>query len=194
MNVTRDVMMDLLPAYFSGEASEDTRRLMEAYFRENPDFERIARRAASPLEALRAASPVAAEAEREKRDLQWVHEELFRRRLWFGLALVFTVAPLFSVFSKGHLDWTTIRNALWLTVSFWSFAALFWTNYFMPLRRRTLTLVWAIFTTLFPLVFTFHLFLPGWQTGSSSTWGASAVLWIGAIVFWIQYFRIRSPR
>ena len=193
MNVTRDVMTDLLPVYLSGEASEDTRRLMEDYFHENPDFERIARRAATPLETLRAASPVAPEAEREKHDLQWVREELFRRRLMFGLALVFTVAPLFPVYSKGHLDWTTIRSAPWLAVSFWSFAALFWASYFIRLRRRTLALVWAIFTTLFPLVFTFHLFLPGWQIGSSSTWGASAVLWFGAIVLWIQYFRLR-PR
>ena len=43
MNITRDVMVDMLPVYFSGEASEDTKRLMEEYFRANPDFERIAR-------------------------------------------------------------------------------------------------------------------------------------------------------
>jgi hypothetical protein len=194
MNVTREVMTDLLPVYFSGEASEDTKRLMEDYFREDPEFERIARKAATPLETLRAAALEAPEAEKEKCDLQWAREELFRRRLMFGLALVFTVAPLLPAYIQGHLDWTTIRNGPWLAVSFWSFAALFWASYFIPLRRRTLALVWAIFTTLFPLVSTFHLFLPGWQTGSSSTWSGSAVLWFGAIVFWIQYFRIRPQK
>ena len=29
MNVTREVMTDLLPVYFSGEASEDTKQLVE---------------------------------------------------------------------------------------------------------------------------------------------------------------------
>jgi hypothetical protein len=194
MNVTRDVVTDLLPVYFSGEASEDTKRLMEDYFRENPDFERIARGAARPLETLRAAPPVAADAEKEKRDLQWVREELFRRRLMFGLALVFTFAPLIPVYSQGHWDWMTIRSALWLAVSFWSFAALFWAAYLIRLRRRTLALVWAIFTTFFPLVFTFHLFLPGWQIGSSGTWGAAAVMWFFAIALWIQFIRLRPQK
>ena len=55
MNVTREVVTDLLPIYFSGEASGDTKVLVEDYFRQDPDFERIARSAATPLETLRAA-------------------------------------------------------------------------------------------------------------------------------------------
>ena len=89
MNVTREVMTDLLPVYFSGEASEDTKQLVENYFRENPDFERIARGAAKPLEQLRSAAPVRAEVEREKCDLQWARKEFFRRRMSFGMALFF---------------------------------------------------------------------------------------------------------
>jgi hypothetical protein len=60
MNVTREVVTDLLPIYFSDEASADTKVLVEQYFRQDPDFERIARRAAMPLETLRAAVPIAA--------------------------------------------------------------------------------------------------------------------------------------
>jgi hypothetical protein len=72
MNVTREVVTDLLPIYFSGEASADTKVLVEDYFRQDPDFERIARRAATPLETLRAAPPIAASSQREKRDLESV--------------------------------------------------------------------------------------------------------------------------
>src|ERR1700734_2448552 len=103
MNVTRDVMTDLLPVYFSDEASEDTKRLMEEYFRENPDFERIARRAVTPLDELRNAAPVLPEAEREKQDLEWIREELFRRRLAFGLALLFILAPSLTPSPTGNL-------------------------------------------------------------------------------------------
>ena len=53
MNITREVVMDLLPIYFSGEASSDTKSLVEEYFRDNPDFERMARSAGTPLETLR---------------------------------------------------------------------------------------------------------------------------------------------
>src|SRR5207244_11698941 len=59
MNVTREVVTDLLPIYFSGEARGDRKPLVEDYFRQYPDFERIARSAATPLETLRAATPIA---------------------------------------------------------------------------------------------------------------------------------------
>jgi hypothetical protein len=39
MKLEREVIVDLLPAYFSGEASAATRALVEEYFREHPDFE-----------------------------------------------------------------------------------------------------------------------------------------------------------
>src|SRR5690242_2185217 len=79
MNVTREVVTDLLPIYFSGEASGDTKVLVEDYFRQDPDFERLARSAATPLETLRAATPIAAGAEKEKRDLESVLWGLRRR-------------------------------------------------------------------------------------------------------------------
>ena len=42
MNLTQEVVTDLLPIYFSGEASSGTKSLVEEYFRDHPDFERIA--------------------------------------------------------------------------------------------------------------------------------------------------------
>ena len=44
MTVTRDVIYDLLPGYFSGDASPDTRALVEAFFLTDPEFGRMARR------------------------------------------------------------------------------------------------------------------------------------------------------
>jgi len=44
MNVTRDVIYDLLPAYFSGDASPDTQALVEEFFVTDPEFGRMARR------------------------------------------------------------------------------------------------------------------------------------------------------
>src|SRR5215831_16890442 len=87
MNVTREVVTDLLPVYFSGEASRDTKVLVEDYFRQHPDFERIARTAATPLEILRAAKPITAGPEKEKRDLESVRWGLQRRKVLFGVSL-----------------------------------------------------------------------------------------------------------
>jgi anti-sigma factor RsiW len=37
-NVTRDVIADLYPLYVSGDASPDTRRLIEAFLSQDPEF------------------------------------------------------------------------------------------------------------------------------------------------------------
>jgi len=189
MNVTRDVLTDLLPVYFSGEASEDTKRLMEEYFRENPDFERIARKTATPLEDLRMTAPVAPEAEREKYDLQWAREELFRRRVFFATALLFTLAPLMALYRDGRLVWTAILNDPWLLALCWSLGALCWFQYFARPSRRTSAMVSSIYFALLPLVFAFHLFLPGWQTGLSHRLALAVVMWVNASAIWASYLR-----
>src|SRR5258708_22942308 len=38
MNVTREVINDLWPLYAAGEASADTRALVEVFLRQDPDF------------------------------------------------------------------------------------------------------------------------------------------------------------
>jgi anti-sigma factor RsiW len=44
MKVTRDVIYDLLPQYFAGEVSADTRALIEEFFATDPEFGRMAER------------------------------------------------------------------------------------------------------------------------------------------------------
>lgn len=159
MNVTRDVMNDLLPVYFSGEASEDTRALMEEYFRENPEFERMARGAAKPLDTLRSVTTVSPEVLKEKRDLECVHREMHRRKVAFGLALFFTLAPLAFTYSKGHLTWMMLRDQPWNAALYWGLGIVLWVFYFGRVSRRTFSLVIAIFFTLFPIFDALHYVL-----------------------------------
>src|SRR5205807_3437836 len=114
MNVTREVVTDLLPIYFAGEASGDTKVLVEDYFRQDPDFERIARSAAMPLETLRAATPIAADTEKEKRDLESVRWGLRRRQWLFAGSLFLTLFPLlfYFTFTHGHFVSLKVRDAL----------------------------------------------------------------------------------
>ena len=41
MTVTQNVVMDLLPVYLSGEASPDTRELIEEFLRQDPELARV---------------------------------------------------------------------------------------------------------------------------------------------------------
>ena len=38
MNVTRDVIYDLLPGYFAGDLSPDTRVLVDEFLAQDPEF------------------------------------------------------------------------------------------------------------------------------------------------------------
>jgi hypothetical protein len=188
MNVTREVVTDLLPIYFSGEASGDTKVLVEDYFRQDPDFERIARSAATPLETLRAAAPIAASREKEKRDLESVRRGLWRRRVLFGGSLFLTLVPLWPYSTHGQIVSPMVRDAPWDAAFHWSFAALLWFlySYFERLGRRAASLVAAIYLTLLPIPFVLH----SMSAGGSVV--GFAILWIVAAWIWFGYFRQRA--
>lgn len=113
MEITREVVTDLLPICFSDEASRDTKALVEEYFRDNPDFERMARSAGTPLDTLRTAQPLAAGSEKEKRDLESVRCGLDRRKWLFGVSLFLTLSPLSLYFTHGNLFSLMVGDGLW---------------------------------------------------------------------------------
>ena len=41
MKITRDVITDLLPVYLSGEASADTKALVELFLKDDPEFAKL---------------------------------------------------------------------------------------------------------------------------------------------------------
>jgi len=186
MNITQEVVTDLLPIYFSGEASSDTKSLVEEYFRDNPGFERVARSAGTPLETLRAAPPVTAPAEREKHDLENVRCSLNRRKWLFGLSLFLTLGPLSFYFTHGQLFSLMGADGLWEAGFDWSMAAFFWFLYFAQLRRRAASLVAAISLTLIPIPFALHF---ANAPGPRGIFAEAVCIWIAAALIWISYFR-----
>jgi hypothetical protein len=183
MNVTREVVTDLLPVYFSGEASGDTKALVEDYFQQDPDFERIARSAATPLETLRAAEPIVAGPERKKRDLESVFLGLRRRKWLFGVSLFLTLSPLSFEFNHDRIVSLMLPQALWHAAFDWSLAAVLWFLYFVRMPSRTASLVCAISFTLIPIPFVIHSVSVGGPVAEF------AIFWIVATWIWFGYFR-----
>ena len=103
MKVTRDVVSDLWPLYSSGDASVDTRRLVEAFLESDPEFARELK-ATVELPGVPPASPDAeARALQRTRDLVHGHGWLRGVRL---LAIVFTVFAFGRIVSD-----TTFTNS-----------------------------------------------------------------------------------
>lgn len=109
VNITREVISDLLPLYFSGEVSDDTARLVEAYFAQDPEFAGRAR-TLSESSGIGAPAIAAPEAESEKRALESARRFLRNRAIVLACALALLLAPLSFTFDGGGIRWWMLRD------------------------------------------------------------------------------------
>ena len=134
MKVTREVITDLLPAYISKEASADTCALVEAFFKQDPEFAALVKGKKSEelLEQL-PITPLPKDHEREtlirtKNMLKW-------RGHYLTLAILFTLMPLSCVFNSKGLVWIMLRDSPYAANTFFILAAASWIL-FLRTRRR----------------------------------------------------------
>ena len=103
MNVTREVILDLLPVYLSGEASPATCTLVEEYMKQ--DSELAQRIRLQWVDNLAKAVPSALPPDLELRSLRRTRSLLNWQRWLFGFGIFFLAMSLSNEFSfeGGHL-------------------------------------------------------------------------------------------
>jgi len=121
MKVTRDVIYDLLPAYFAGEVSTDTRVLVEEYFASDPEFGRMAARFGGLLAEKRPTPDSETEAAREREAFDRARADAELPQKTRAAALIWGFASLFG-FGIALVTWNARmgwRNpGVWLGVCF----------------------------------------------------------------------------
>ena len=158
MKLEREVIVDLLPAYFSGEASAATRVLVEEYFREHPDFEASARRAGGPLESLKVPA-LTADPEKEKLALERARLVVETRSTFLWMAILFTLLLFLFRVQDHKIVWVLWTKPL-TGIIFSAMTAFFWLLYLFTRKRKDpvplrVKFLWmAIFYTLLPFLFT----------------------------------------
>jgi hypothetical protein len=137
MKVTESVVMDLLPVYFSGEASPDTKELIEEFLRRNPDLSNLVaeqkREFGRQQELLIPTG--APSADHELRTLTQTRSLMERQKWSMGVALMLTAFPLSFVFSGNHLTFMLVRDQPLLATGSWLGAIFLWIQYFITRRR-----------------------------------------------------------
>src|SRR6185295_18293221 len=96
MMVTRDVVKDLLPVYLAGEASADTRRLVDGFLVGDAALSAEVAAARRAEFSLPATPPPAQTA--EKRALEATRQRLKHRTSTLTMAIFFTLVPFTSTF------------------------------------------------------------------------------------------------
>lgn len=130
MEVTRDIINDLLPVYLAGEASPDTVRLIEDFFAAHPELaDRL-----QPVDEL-LKQPVVLQPDAGKQALDRV-KRLIKRQTWFmAFALLFTLIPLSVRIEHGRPVFFLLQETPALALAYWLLAALCWLGYYRTRRR-----------------------------------------------------------
>jgi hypothetical protein len=131
MDVTRDVIKDLLPLYVSGEVSVDTKALVEGYLRLDPELERAVA-AAKALELPKTTAPAASTA---KAALDETRRLLKTRTETLVAAIVFTLLPFTFTFDGSGVTFLLIRDKP-VVGSAWLFTAAVLWGWHLMVRRR----------------------------------------------------------
>jgi len=131
MNIDQDIIVDLLPLYFSQEASAATRAVVEAYFAEHPEFAaamRTAQHQPPQIPAAPRADSGALAMTRLRQLLRW-------RAGLQAIAIGFSLAPFSFIFGDGRLSWIMLRDAPGSAAAYAAAAIVAWAA-FIVLNRR----------------------------------------------------------
>ncbi|HEX5257145.1 MAG TPA: hypothetical protein VFW35_00015 [Sphingomicrobium sp.] len=139
MLVTENVVRDLVPLYFDGEASADSRALVEKWFASDPDFARSARKQSDAMGSLASVDAGAVSEESVRKALQRARKIILVREVSLGLAgalsLFFIAVAAFLALSPGGKSHEASHGTIALVICF-LLAAANWAIYF-NIRRQT---------------------------------------------------------
>ena len=135
MQITKNIVRDLLPIYLSGEASPETKALVEEFLKTDPVLAEEARLAG--MLHLPSIPPPAPDAERAA--LEETRRLLKNRSATLAIAILFTVLPLTFAVNGTHVTFLLIRDAPIIGGAWWLTAAVMWTWYVAIRRRLSVT-------------------------------------------------------
>ena len=105
MQLSEDIIVDLLPSYFAGEASPATRVIVDDYFHAHPRF----------AHAMRASQQVGLPhdpvTDSGKEVMQAVRRRLKSRAMLLALALFCSVSPFTFIIQEGVLTYAMWRDS-----------------------------------------------------------------------------------
>ncbi|MGI8437958.1 MAG: hypothetical protein ACR2NX_13830 [Chthoniobacterales bacterium] len=135
MNLTHDIIHDLIPLYAAHECSVDTRAVIEDYLRRHPE-EAAGLRQAMTSPAL-ASGPLPQNLD-EMEALRRARRQVQFRSWMMAFAIVFSIVPLsFLHLNNGHTYWF-FRESPISALIYGGIGIAIWISYFI-LRHRSKT-------------------------------------------------------
>ena len=131
--ISDDVMNDLLTVYLAGDASADTKALVEAHARDHQPF--AARLAAAGALVLPDLPARRSAPDAELRALAETRQFILLRTIFFAAGILFTALPFIFRFGSDGIEFLILGREVGLMWAFWSVAAASWTAFGIMDRR-----------------------------------------------------------
>lgn len=137
MEVTRNIIQDLLPLYLADEVCPETRALVEEFLTRDTtlgaEVERLKSDSLKPI--LTGGNIMTLPKDHDVQTLERTRSTIAQRSWNLGLAVAFTLMPLSFIFDKGHLQWMMARDIPSMAMASWAAAIGFWVGYIIHNRR-----------------------------------------------------------
>jgi len=137
LEVTRNVIQDLLPLYLAGEVCPETRALVEEFLlRDATLAAEVERQQSDSLkQILTRGTIMTLPQDHDAQTLARTRTQLQRTAWILALAIALTLAPLSFTFGNGHFTWIMVRDVPRIAFMYWATAAGFWIAYFVTRHR-----------------------------------------------------------
>jgi len=137
VEITRNIIQDLLPLYLAGEARPETRVLVEEFLARDPALaaEAASQESGRMEKILIGGAIVPLPQDNEAETLARTRAKLHRTVWILALATAFTLVPFSCTFDDGHITWMMVRDVPRMALAYWASAAGFWIAYFIRRYR-----------------------------------------------------------
>ena len=129
-NITRDIIADLYPLYLSGDASPDSRRIVETFLNEDPEFALSLTETEARRDPLGAHTPPPLPPDHELKTLDRVKRRLSGPILVLQLAIMSTCLAFGRIVSDTSFDVSPRKFIVTAVIAF-----CFWVAFFVKLFR-----------------------------------------------------------
>jgi anti-sigma factor RsiW len=137
VEITRNIIQDLLPLYLAGEVCPETSAAVEEFLSRDAglaaEVERM--KSDSLKQILTGETNMTLPQDHDAQTLARTRSTIAQRSWMIGLAIAFTLFPMSFVFDKGHIQWMLIRDIPSLAMASWAAALGFWVGFVIHNRR-----------------------------------------------------------
>lgn len=136
MEMTRNIIQDLLPLYLAGEVCPETRAAVEEFLSRDATLAaEVERLKSDSLKRILGGTTMTLPQDHDAQTLARTRSTIAQRSWMIGLAIAFTIFPMSFVFDKGHVQWMLIRESPSLAMASWAAALGFWVGFVIHNQR-----------------------------------------------------------